>query len=200
MAARPRRVPETTTLQRQLSGESARPTALDAFDLATRGFLAGRRLDMGNLATELGVNRVTLYRWVGSREQLVTEVLWSLTERSFAGYSREAEGPGVAELLTTFIRDVLAHPGMQRLLDEEGEFAMNLLTGRDGGYEPRFIALVRELLERDVAAGRLSTDVPIEDLAYTAVRITEAYIHSRVITGDDPDAERAGRVLRTLLR
>ena len=37
---------------------------------------------MSALAEELGVNRVTLYRWVGSRNQLLVEVIWSLAERT----------------------------------------------------------------------------------------------------------------------
>ena len=33
---------------------------------------------MSALADELGVNRVTLYRWIGSRDRLLVEVIWSL--------------------------------------------------------------------------------------------------------------------------
>jgi hypothetical protein len=50
----------------------------DALRLARRKFLAAHRIDMTRLAAELGVNRVTLYRWVGSRDALMVEVLWSL--------------------------------------------------------------------------------------------------------------------------
>src|SRR3954468_17932201 len=46
--------------------------------LARRRFLAPERLDMSALAQELGVNRVTLYRWVGSRDKLLAEVAWAL--------------------------------------------------------------------------------------------------------------------------
>ena len=57
--------------------------------LARRRFLAGERLDMTALATELGVNRVTLYRWVGSREKLLVEVIWDLGTRTL----RDAHAP-----------------------------------------------------------------------------------------------------------
>ena len=53
-----------------------RPTPRDAFRLARRTLLDGQRLDMQALAGQLGINRVTLYRWVGSREQLLVDVLW----------------------------------------------------------------------------------------------------------------------------
>src|SRR3954465_14750206 len=76
--------PGRTKLQRDLAGaaERRRPTPLDAFRLARRKFLAAERIDMSALADELGVNRVTLYRWVGSREQLLVEGVWSLGERT----------------------------------------------------------------------------------------------------------------------
>src|ERR1700754_4075066 len=56
-----------TPLERQLLGEqpAASSSALDAFRLAREKFLAGERIDMSALAVELGVNRGTLYRWVG---------------------------------------------------------------------------------------------------------------------------------------
>src|SRR4051794_38322340 len=60
-----------------------KPTAADALRLARRRFLAPERLDMSALADELGVNRVTLYRWVGSRDQLLVETVWTLAERAF---------------------------------------------------------------------------------------------------------------------
>src|ERR1700752_987961 len=68
-----------TPLERQLLGEqpAASSNALDAFRLAREKFLAGERIDMSALAGELGVNRGTRYRWVGSRERLLVEVLWS---------------------------------------------------------------------------------------------------------------------------
>lgn len=180
-----------------------RPTREDAIRRARRTFLDGRRLDMRSLAADLGVNRVTLYRWVGSRERLLSEILWSMSQRFFdEELARRQAGPGsrVPHLLTRFMRHVLANRGMRRFLDEESDYAMRLLTLRSGGFQPRFVALVRELLEEDVAAGRLVTTVPVEDLAYTAVRIVESYVHLRVITGDPPDADRAGRVLSALLR
>src|SRR5919198_1081369 len=56
----------------------------DALRLARRKFLAAQRIDMTGLAAELGVNRVTLYRWVGSRDALMVEVLWSLAASTLA--------------------------------------------------------------------------------------------------------------------
>lgn len=185
-----------------MSATRQRPTSADALRLARSTFLAGRRLDVQALSVELGVNRVTLYRWFGSRERLLSDILWSLSDRYLTHeLERLPVGPRsrVPELLTRFMRHVLADAGMRRFLDEESDYAMRLLTVHTGGFQPRLIARVGELLAEDVAAGRLVTTVPLDDLAYTAVRIVESYVHLRVITGEPPDADRAGRVLAALL-
>src|SRR5947199_2731917 len=62
---------------------STRATPAGAFRAARRMFLRGERLDMRALATELRVSRATLYRWCGHREQLLSDVLWSLSHQLF---------------------------------------------------------------------------------------------------------------------
>jgi AcrR family transcriptional regulator len=197
--------PAGTVLQQQLSGAGPRqrPTAIDAFKRARRAFLDGQRLDMQALAASLGVNRATLYRWVGSRDQLLCEILWSLTSRTVEKrLERLQPGPGsrLTPLMTEFVRDVTENLGMRRFLDEEGELALRLLTMSSNGFQPRFIALVRQLLAEDAEAGRLCSPVPLDDLAFAVVRIVESYVHRRIITGEQPDADGAGRVLAALLR
>jgi AcrR family transcriptional regulator len=195
---------QVTELSRALSdGEVVRrPTVLDAFAAARRRFAAGERIDMQGLADELGINRVTLYRWVGSREQLITEVLWSATTKSFDRYraARRGKGAHAAAALSKFVRDVNAHHGMRQLLRDEPDFALTLLTSTNGDYQHRYLQLIRELIDADRRAGVVSSEIPLDDLAYTAVRITESYIHTRAITGEQPDATRAQVVLRVLLR
>jgi AcrR family transcriptional regulator len=199
--------PAQTALQRQLrAGPPARrATALDAFTLAKRWFLRGERLDMGGMSQQLGVNRATLYRWVGTRDRLLVEILWSLAERTLSDELKrvEAEDPAnarVARLLSRFVRDCLSNPGMRQLQRDEGELAFRLLTLAQYGFHPRFVNLVHHILAEDAAAGRLQTTVPLEDLAYTAVRVVESYVHRAAITGEEPDAGRAARVLHALLR
>ncbi|MFC4949181.1 QsdR family transcriptional regulator [Pseudonocardia sp. GCM10023141] len=192
-----------TPLQRQLAGTTTgRPTALDAFVRARRAFQAGERLDMQALAADLGVNRATLYRWVGSRELLLREVIWSLTQRTIQrglDRQRHQDGPRLAAVLGGFVRDVHTHPGMHRFITDEGEAALRLLTMQAGGYQQRLIGLVHDLITEHTAAGELCSPVPVDDLAYTVVRVIESYVYLKVITGEEPDPDRAGRVLHALL-
>ena len=73
-----------TALERQLNGDvSSGPTPLDALRVARHHFLKPQRVDMGDVADELGVSRATLYRWVGNRDQLLGEVMWSMAAMGF---------------------------------------------------------------------------------------------------------------------
>jgi AcrR family transcriptional regulator len=185
-----------TPLRRQLAGETAdrSPAALDAFLAARRRFVAGERLDMTSLAAELGVNRVTLYRWVGSREQLLVEVVWSLARRTLddliAAHPRAADRQ--VRILMGFLEATLSHPGMQRWLGEEGESAMRLLTRHDTDFQPRLIAAVEALLDPD--------DPDRREVAYALVRVIESYTYLDLITGESPEAGRAEPIFRRLLQ
>jgi AcrR family transcriptional regulator len=195
----------TTKLQVQLAstGEFRRPTPLDAFRLARRKFLAAERIDMSALAEELGVNRVTLYRWVGSREQLLVEVVWSLASRTLTNIDRRVRAKGaerIVRVVTRFLEDVISNEGMRRWLAEEGELAMWLLTRHDTDFQPRLIGAVEEMLREEADAGRLDLPVDLHEVAYVIVRLIESYTYLDLITGEQPDARRAEPVLRLLLR
>jgi hypothetical protein len=194
--------PEAATpLRRQLiNGRS--PSALDAFRLARRKFQAGERVEVGSLASELSVSRVTLYRWVGTRQALLVEIIWSLTEPTLALEYERAPGAGgarIAHALTRFNHATLDHPGMHRFLQEEGEYAMRLLTSSAAGFQLRLIGAVEALLRNEADAGRLRVPVDLHDLAFVIVRLGESYVYTNYITGERPDPDRAQPILEFLL-
>jgi AcrR family transcriptional regulator len=159
---------------------------------------------MTALATELGVNRVTLYRWVGSREQLIVEVIWSLARRSLdeidAGEPPRGGSDRVVRILCRFLAVTLAHHGMQRFLAEEGEHAMRLLTRDATDFQPRLIAAVEDLLAGEEAAGRLDLGPDRHEVAYALVRVIESYTYLDLITGERPEADRARPIFARLVR
>ena len=197
---------DSTPLMRQLAGEELgrRPAALDAFLAARRRFLAGERIDMTRLAHELGVNRVTLYRWVGSREQLLVEIVWSLARRTLDDLEAATPRGGGPEravtILERFLAATLAHHGMQRWLAEDGESAMRLLTRHDTDFQPRLIAAVEQLLAAEEQAGRLALGPDRHEVAYALVRVIESYTYLDLITGERPEAGRARPIFARLLR
>ena len=194
-----------TKLQRELAraGEPPRPTALDALRLARRRFLAAKRVEMSALAHELGVNRATLYRWVGSRDQLLVEVIWSLAERTLEDIDHDVGAKGaerLVQVITRFLEAVISNAGMQHWLADDGEHAMRLLTRHDTDFQPRLIDAVQELLRQEADAGRLDLPVDLHEIAYVIVRLIESYTYLDLITGERPEARRAEPILRMLLR
>jgi AcrR family transcriptional regulator len=180
-----------------------RPGLEDAIRVGRRMFLAPERIDMGTLADEVGVNRVTLYRWFGSRDRLLVEVIWSLADRTLAAVRARVDSEGaerVVEVVTGFLEAVIANPGMQRWLAEDGEHAMRLLTRHETDFQPRLIAAVEGLLEEEANAGRLDLPVDLRELAYVIVRLIESYTYLDLITGEQPDPGPAEPILRMLLR
>jgi AcrR family transcriptional regulator len=165
--------------------------------------LAAERVEMSALADELGVNRATLYRWVGSRDQLLVEIIWSLGERTLENIDDGVGTKGaerIVQVIRRFLEAVISNAGMQRWLAEEGEYAMRLLTRHDTDFQPRLIAAVQELLGQETDAGRLDLPVDLHEVAYVIVRLIESYTYLDLITGERPEARRAEPILRMLLR
>lgn len=180
-----------------------RPTLEDGLRLGRQKFLAGQRIDMSAVADELGVNRVTLYRWIGSRDQLLVEILWSLAQRTLAAADAGTDEQGaerIVGVITRFLDSVISNPGMQHWLAEEGEHAMRLLTRHQTNFQPRLIGAIENLLAEEADAGRLDLPVGLHELAYIIVRLIESYTYLDLITGEQPDALRAQPILRMLLR
>jgi AcrR family transcriptional regulator len=191
----------TTPLQESL--REARPGPLDALHLARRQFIAEGRLDMQGLAAELGVNRATLYRWVGGKEALLGEVISSFARQTVANARREIPGRGpehVAAVVERALEEINSFEPMHRFLDRDPEYALRVLTSKESTVQRGSVELIRQLLADQVEAGALETPVELEDLAYVIIRIGESFLYSDVIIGTEPDVEKAGEMVRLLLR
>ncbi|MDX3190375.1 QsdR family transcriptional regulator [Streptomyces sp. MN03-5084-2B] len=173
-----------------------------AFDLARDWFLAGRRIDMGELAEALSISRATLHRRVGSRDLLLGEILWSLSSASIARLlpsCADRGAAGIADFVSGYVRIANDSPPFRDFLRREPERALRLLTTRASVCQRRTTAELSKLLDAEVAAGRLEPPVPVPDLAYLLVRIGESFVYTDVITGDAPDAEKAHAAVTALL-
>jgi AcrR family transcriptional regulator len=182
---------------------AVRPGPEDALALAREKFLSPERVDMSTLADELGVNRVTLYRWFGSRDRLLVELVWSLAQEMLVDAQRAARGQGsdrIVRVVGRFLDGLIGNPGMRRWLEEEGEHGMRLLTRRETDFQPRLISAIEDLLRAEAQSGALDVPVDLHELAYVIVRLIESYTYLDLITGEPPDARRADPILRMLLR
>lgn len=178
---------------------AVRPDTRPAFDLARRWFLDGRRIDMQELAAELNVSRATLFRWVGNRDKLLGEIIWSLAEPAFAHHHEAAGGSGgvrIATVVGNYVRMVNADKPFRRFLRDEPERALRILTTKASLVQRRMIAALEEMLADELDHPPL----PPHDLAYLVVRIAESFIYTDIITGEEPDADKAQEAVAALLR
>jgi AcrR family transcriptional regulator len=165
--------------------------------------MAGERIEMQAIAEALAINRVTLHRWVGSRDELLCEVLWSLAEptlQAARGATRRRGGARAASTLERFMTDVLATAYMRRFLEREPEIALRILTTKRTAFQARLVEFMRELIAAEAAAGRLTPPLPIDDLAYLVVRIAESFFYTDIIARGQPDPAKAGQAIAALLR
>jgi AcrR family transcriptional regulator len=152
--------------------------------LAQRRFLAPERIDMGVLAEDLDINRVTLYRWFGSRDDFLVEVIWSLALRTL-----------------DYVKEKVSAQGAEGVVAVVSGF---LLASPETNFQRRLIGALQGLLEEEAEASRLDLPVDLHELAYVIVRVIESYVYLDLITGERPEYERAAErvepILRVLLR
>src|SRR5206468_5665028 len=139
---------------------------------------------------DLDVGRATVFRWVGSRENLYGEICSAVflkeVERAQAG----AKGHGVerlVDIMERLLRSLAAAAPLRRFVAEDPEFALRVLTSRHSPVQYRSTQTVQEMLDALVAEGALKPALPPGELAYVIVRITESFLYRDVITGTEAD-------------
>lgn len=190
-----------TPLARMLAEPTTatRVTALDAFALAQQKWLAGERLEIGKLADELGVGRATVFRWVGSREQLYGEVVSAAFGQSIEWARRASRERKGAAFLTDVTKNLLStlskSTPLRAFIQHDAEFALRIVMSSQSPVETRVIAAVRALIVGEVEAGHLQPAIDIDSLAYVIVRIAESFLYRDVLTGDPPDVATATKAI-----
>jgi len=172
---------------------------------AARWVYEGKRLDMQGLADELGVSRVTLFRRIGGREELISQALWRLAERmlDIAVERWEAERPE-GELHTPgTIRHINAmvagSTGLRRLLDDEPALTMRVLTDPAGRIQSGFVTFNEVLLRRDMEEFGLVPIIEPSALAYALLRLSESFLYADVLAARKPDVETANRLQQAII-
>jgi AcrR family transcriptional regulator len=174
-----------------------------AFRVARGRYLAGERIDMRALAGELGVSRATLYRWTGPRDQLLSDVVFSLSDDVFQRAKRDtAHLAGPERLLAVFrlhVAALVVAPALQAFLRNETHAALRILTARGGSVQSRTVARLAELYREEQAAGSFHPRADPDILAYAVVRITEGFIYNDAIAAVEPAVEQAAAIVALLL-
>jgi AcrR family transcriptional regulator len=181
--------------------QSATPAA--AFQLAREIFRQGERLDMAQLAGELGVARATLYRWTGDRSRLLGDVAWAELEALLRHLDEHTPSHGVDRLCALaggFLDTIAGNPRLHAFLLAEGDAGLRVLTSPGGVVRPRIVAAVAELIEREVAAGRYRAPGAPRLIADGIVSLGERFLYRDGDRRLNPDPANAKLIIGLLLR
>lgn len=160
---------------------------------------------MQGLADELGVSRVTLFRHVGTREDLLGGALWLLTERTlqlaarrWATERRDGElySIGTGRHVNSFVAQSTA---LHTLLAQEPSLTIKVLTDPRGRVQTGVVAFVEAMLRRDMDEHGYVPIVDPADLAFALVRLGESFLYADALAARQPDAEAANRIQQALI-
>src|SRR3954453_21690862 len=184
-------------------GRPAAAAPSDVVASALYRYLRGQRIDVQAVGAELGGGSTTIYRWVGSRGQLVGEVVALAAEELLTRIRSQTGGRGGARLLEIFDRfnRALADaPALRAFLEQEHEVALRIITASDGVVTPRMVERITEAIDEEVGAGHYKAPVDPETLAFAIVRLAEAFIFNDARAGIRGDVDRLREIEAALLR
>ncbi len=174
-----------------------RPTADDALALAREQFLAGERVEMGALAGQLGINRTTLYRWVGEREQLMGTLFSALIDEWLQAVRDEADYEGVEGFLDMLRRVLELGSEFEPLTEftrREPALALRILSDRSGAVAANADATIARLL------AEVAPEVdPPESVIRAISVVSRTLVWANIATDQEPDVEGVIEVSRTVL-
>jgi AcrR family transcriptional regulator len=183
-------------------GRPATASRDDVLRAARAQFLAGQRVDVTIVARELGLGRATIYRWFGSREHLLADVIATELEALVSrarGRVRQRGARGLLEVFDRVNRWLTHSTALRRFVEQERAAALRLLTASDGSVQPRSVACITELIASEAAAGRYDPPADPQTLAYAIVRLAEAFLYNDAAFGIRGDHARLREVEAALL-
>ena len=157
-----------------------------AFEAARTAYRSSQRLDMTAIAADLGVGRVTLHRWFGTREDLASEILYQEYSAAFDSARRRAAGRGRDRIIDTLARLQAAIAGdaaLAALLAEEPKVALRILTSSGGGFQPRVVESIAQLIRDAEREDGYRPPIDVDTLAYALVRVAEAFVYNDAVVG-----------------
>ena len=183
-------------------GRRAGATRDEVVDAAVHRYLRGQRVDVQAIAAELGLGRTTIYRWFGSRDVLLGEVLARATDPVIDAARADAPGRGGRALLATFDRlnrTLAAAPALRTFVENERDAALRVITSGAAFLQPHMVARIAGLIEAEVSAGLYEPPVEVETLAYAIVKLAEAFLFNDAAAGMRGDVDRLREVEAALL-
>ncbi|MBF6434821.1 TetR/AcrR family transcriptional regulator [Nocardia cyriacigeorgica] len=171
----------TTAAASRDDTDSIESRILDAA-LAQFGELGIKKTTIEDIARKAGVDRVTVYRRIGSRDDVVRavalrEVNAVLTELDDVAARNDTLADLVADIFVTVVTRWRAHPLVQRMLTVESDRLLPQLTTEGGAAftvsTAAGVAAVRQAVERGL--------LPDSPELSTRVEIACRFVHSLIL-------------------
>ncbi|WP_436498918.1 QsdR family transcriptional regulator [Actinokineospora sp. HUAS TT18] len=170
---------QTTNAGRRPVGRPAAATREQVLGAARLAFVEGRRIEVRAIAAEFGASRATMYRWFGSREGLLAEVVLGEMAALFARADARARGRGadrVLDTLETVNRRLIDNAPLRSFLALEPS-GLQMLTSSSGLVHPGVVAIAAAYLDRVATEDDFRPPIELTTLAYAVVRLSEAFVH-----------------------
>ncbi|HKG35104.1 MAG TPA: QsdR family transcriptional regulator [Solirubrobacterales bacterium] len=183
-------------------GRPAAASREDVIDAGLHRYLRGQRVDVQAIAGELGLGRATIYRWFGSREKLLGEVIIRATEpvlaKARSGLAGKG-GPGLLDTFDRFNRALADAPALRAFVEQERDAALRIVASGAGIVQPRVVELIAGLIAEEAEAGTYEPAVEPAVLAYAIVKLAQAFLFNDAVVGIRGDVDRLREVEAALL-
>ena len=192
----------TREKERRGRGRPAAASRNDVLDAGLYRYLRGQRVDVQAIAGELGLGRATIYRWFGSREQLLGQILLRATEpvlESARKGERGKGGPGLLNTFDRFNRTLADSPALRAFLEAERDAALRIIASDASISQARVIELITEMITEEVEAGNYDPPIDPSTLAFAIVKLAEAFLFNDAVVGVRGDVDRLREVEAALL-
>ncbi len=176
-----------------------RPKPEDALDLAQATFISGVRVEIATVAAQLGISQPTLYRWFGTREQLLDKVLERVTNEFLAVAAAQLEGDGderVLDLIRRMMNITIGFEPGVTFIRREPQLALRLVVGNDGAVHRSLARALRTVIAETRSAGEAAA---LERQVGVVIQVCSGLQWTAVAIGEDPQVEGAVEIVRAVL-
>jgi len=140
-----------------------------------------RKATIGDVAKRAGIDRVTVYRRVGSKDELVAAVAGREAITLFAGVTTTArKGKTLEDRIalgfTATLRGVRNHAVLSRMLTVEPDTVLPQLTIEGGPILSAAVAATMAVFDQAVEDGLLTDASHLETAAEILVRLTHSFL------------------------
>lgn len=169
---------------------------------AARVFLTTGSLEMRALARALRIGRATLYRWAGSRDLLLADMLLWLGLRNLRRSEADVPTePGPRRLLdvhTVHISRMTDSRGLRTFVKAEPELASRLLLDVGGKVHIGMRQALADFIRRQ-ETGTWRAPLDPDRLAHILARVDETFMYADLIANDEPSPDSPQIVLEMML-